>query len=130
MRGPARGADVRHMTVLVNRRKEDRLRREIAIHFAVEGCSGEGLILDVSRGGASLRVPAEFDARKGMVFSLHAETVPLLPTTAQLLWYRRVVDRAASEYVCGLAFSDAEANLEEWGEWVSSFLDGKPLWDE
>jgi len=93
---------------------------EIPVRWTIEaqGLSGEGILLDASRGGAQLRMSSEFDVTRGATFTLSSTLVPLLPCSGKLRWFRRLSGEPAG-YLCGLIFLELGTNLENWGGWLN-----------
>ena len=116
------------MAVRADSRKHKRRCAEIPVRWTIDaqGREGEGMLLDISRTGARLRLTTDFDARGGATFGLRASTVPLLPRTARLRWFRRLPGRTPT-YLCGVVFLQLGTNLEDWGEWLNAQSDDELL---
>jgi len=92
---------------------------ELEVRWAICGqnVSGTGVLVDVSLGGACIRIDRVFSAKAGTTFELHAPDIPAMPSLAKLRWFRGV-GRGQPQVLCGLIFLDQQLNTTHWAEWV------------
>lgn len=97
-----------------DRRREERLEQKSDVTWTVAefGLSGDAMLLDISAGGACIRVRQSTPLRAGVAIALSCDRLPL-PPTGRILWSRAVGDATA---LCGIEFAADPA----WMSWIAA----------
>jgi hypothetical protein len=98
----------------IDRRREERLaqKSDVTWTVAASGLSGDAMLLDISAGGACLRVRRSTPLAAGVMIALTCDRLPL-PPTGRILWSRSVGDTTV---LCGVEFPADPA----WTSWIAA----------
>jgi hypothetical protein len=97
-----------------DRRREERLEQKSDVTWTVSasGLSGDAMLLDISAGGACIRVRQSTPLTAGVAISLTCDRLPL-PSSGRILWSRSVGDATV---LCGIEFPADRA----WTAWIAA----------
>lgn len=96
-------------------RKEDRLPTKFELVWGVksQGLSGRGTVVNVSLGGACIELNQTVTLERGTAVSLMCAKIPVLPSSAKVLWIKRL---SSASTICGVGFA---AHGAAWANWIA-----------